>query len=378
MISTQEIFNTFYSEFKRNNKPSPQQAKAAWNIMTCRTQVMGGHIFKCDECDYSNIQFNSCRNRNCALCQNLSKTIWADQRANDVLDVPYFHMVFTVPQELRELIYKNQEITYPLLYKAVSETLKELSQSEKYLGAQIGFFLMLHTWSQDLYYHPHIHAVVMGGGLTKINEWKLSSKKFFIPVKVLSKKFKGKMLALLNKAYRNDKNTFFGLKEASFETIVNICYKKDWYTYAKETFKGPTAVIRYLSSYTHKVAITNKRIISINGEYVTISVKDRKNNNLKKTVTMKGIEFIRRFLKHVLPQGFVKIRYYGLLACRNKKKKLALCRKLSRSVVYRALYTGLSKTEIIKKVYGKDITLCPCCKFGTMMMTGSIAKIGFT
>jgi len=374
MISVQEVFNKFYPDYKNNNTPSPQQAKAAADIIACRTEAMGTRNFKCDECSYTSSQYNSCRNRHCTMCQNLLKTMWADQRANDVIDAPYFHLVFTVPKELRELIYRNQEIIYPLLYKAVAETIKELSGDSKYLGAQIGFFSMLHTWSQDLYYHPHIHTVLMSGGLTKINKWKTSSKKFFIPVKVLGKVFRGKLLYYLKKEYEDDKNTFFGLKETSFQSILDFCYKKDWYIYSKETLKGPLAVIRYLGRYTHRVAISNERILSMNENNVTILVKDRKNSNKQKTVTMTGIEFVRRFLMHILPKRFVKIRYYGILSCRNKKTKLVLCRKLSNSATYKARYTGLSKVEIIKKLFGKDISVCPCCKFGSLVLSLTIPK----
>ena len=377
MITVQQVFNKFYTEFKKNNTVSPQQSKAAIDIMSCRTLDMGAHVYECDECSYDFLQYNSCRNRHCNQCQSLLKTMWADQRANDVIDVPYFHVVFTIPKELRSLTYKNQEIIYPLMYKAVAETLKELSMDPKHLGVQIGFFSMLHTWSQDLYYHPHIHSVVMAGGLTDANKWRTSGKNFFIHVKVLGKVFRGKLLHFLKEAYKNEKTKFFGVNQTDLLALIDTCYKKDWYIYTKRTFQGPLAVIRYLSQYTHRVAISNERIISMTDMDVTILVTDRRTNQ-KKKVTLRGVEFIRRFLTHVLPTGFVKIRYYGIMACRNKKSKLSLCRKLSKSKTYKALFTGLSKAEVIKKIYGKDITVCPCCKFGILRKSFILPKWCFT
>jgi len=379
MITVQQVFNRFYGDYAKAHKLSPQQIKAAEDIMRCRTPEMGGHIYECDECGYRIPLYNSCGNRHCGLCQNLSRLMWADERANDVLDAPYFHVVFTIPKELHTLVYQNQELVYALMYKAVSETLAELSGSKNYLGAQIGFFSMLHTWAQDLSYHPHIHTVIMAGGLTKSNKWKASSKKFFIPVKVLAKKFRGKMLDYIKQYHQDAKLSFYGQAEVlkdkvNFQSLLNTCYQKNWYTYTKRTFSGPLAVIRYLGRYTHRVAISSERIISMDEQSITISVRDRDDNNKRKTVTMPGTEFIRRFLRHVLPKGFVKIRYYGIMANRNKKTKLVLCRKLSKSKKYTGRFNGLKPTEIIGIIRGKDISICPCCKFGSMKKVMSFLK----
>jgi uncharacterized membrane protein len=382
MITVQEVFNQFYGDFAKANTISPQQSKAARDIMQCRTPEMGGHLYECDECGYNTILYNSCRNRHCGLCQNLSRLMWSDERANDVLDAPYFHVVFTLPKEMHHLVYQNQERIYPLMYKAVAETLAELSGSSKYLGAQIGFFSMLHTWGQDLRYHPHIHTVVLAGGLSKINTWKTTGKKFFIPVKVLAKKFRGKMLHDLRAYHRQSLLEFYGeaavLKDAvAFNELINTCYRNNWYTYTKKTFSSPLAVIRYLSRYTHRVAIASERILSMNERNVTISVRDRSTKNKKGTVTMTGTEFVRRFLKHILPKGFVKIRYYGIMANRNKKTKLVLCRKLSKSSHYKAKFTGLTAIEVAKKIMRKDFTICPCCLFGCMKKSMSFPKGAF-
>jgi hypothetical protein len=279
--------------------------------------------------------------------------------------------VFTIPQELHSLIYQNQETLYDLMYKSVAETIAELSGDIKYLGAQPGFFSILHTWGQDLHYHPHIHTVVLAGGLNKLNEWRSSSKKFFIPVKVLAKKFRGKYLHHLKLYYSQNLLNFYGdaklyQNPERFGDLLDCCYAKDWYTYTRETFSNPTAVVNYLGRYTHRIAISNSRIIAMNEDTVTITVKDYQDDSKKKTLILTGVEFIRRFLMHILPKGFVKIRHYGLLANRNKKTKLALCRKLTGSPLLKPKFDGLTTIEIVSLLAGRDVTLCPVCKTGKL------------
>src|SRR5690606_18995300 len=297
---------------------------------------LGGHAYSCHTCGHYQVSYNSCRNRHCSMCQGVNKEVWVDKRKKDILNAPYFHVVFTMPEQLHGVIYHNQKLLYDLMYKAVAETLTELSADEKYLGAQIGFFSVLHTWGQNLHYHPHIHTVVLAGGLTNNNRWRSTSKKFFIPVKVLSKKFRGKYLYYLKQYYQENQLEFYNDLEIykdpkQFQKLIDECYDLDWYSYTKRTFGGPVAVMKYLGRYTHRIAISNQRIFSVTEDTVTIGVKDYKDHNKEKQVTMKTIEFIRRFLMHVLPQGFVKIRHYGLLANRNRKNKLAICRKLTKS-----------------------------------------------
>lgn len=290
-----------------------------------------------------------------------------DARSRDILDAPYFHVVFTMPQELHRLIYQNQKLLYDLMYKAVAQTIFELSRDPKYLGAQPGFFSILHTWGQNLHYHPHIHTVVLSGGLTRLNEWRSSSKKFFIPVKVLAKKFRGKYLYYLKEYYQEKRLNFYGdakqyQNPKVFQELLDSCYGVDWYSYSKKPFAGPLAVVNYLGRYTHRIAISNKRIISLNRNTVNIAVKDYKDASKKKTVTLTGIEFIRRFLMHILPKGFVKIRHYGILANRSKKTKLALCRKLTHSRIYHPKFEGLTTIEIVSLLANRDVTICPVCK----------------
>lgn len=371
MSTIQDALRRFYPAYRELYEPSLQQVKAALNIIRCRTNALGGHIQKCDKCDHIVVHYNSCRDRHCPMCQGLTNAVWVDRRSRDILNAPYFHVVFTMPQELHALIYQNQRLLYSLFYRAVAETLQELSWDEKYLGAQAGFLSLLHTWGQDLHYHPHIHTVLLAGGLTKLNQWRSSSKKFFIPVKVLSKKFRGKYLYYLKQHYHQDQLKFYGDAEKysdpkSFQELIDRCYAKDWYTYTKRTFSGPLAVLKYLGNYTRRIAISNSRVVSVNEDTVTISIKDYKEAGKRKETSLDGAEFIRRFLMHVLPKGFVKIRHYGILANRNKKTKLELCRKLSFSPTYKPKYEGLTTVEILCLLVGKDVTVCPVCREGRL------------
>jgi len=371
MDTVQDILIKFYPDYSNRYTPSCQQVKVVSQIMNCKTLALGGHVLKCDQCGHLKIFYNSCRNRHCPLCQGVNNAIWVDKRMQDVLDAPYFHLVFTMPSELHIPIYQNQKLLYGLMYKCVAETISELSSDPKYLGATPGFFSVLHTWGQDLHFHPHIHVVLLAGGLNELNQWQNSSKKFFIPVKVLAKKFRGKFLYYLKDYYKKDLIRFYG--EAAkyynariFWKLVNKCYDKNWYTYTKKTFNGPIAVLRYLGRYTHKIAISNSRILDVDDNSVTIAVKDYKEQSKDKILNLPGVEFVRRFLLHVLPKGFVKIRYYGLLANRNKKAKLEICRKLINSFLYKSRFKGLTKLEIICILVGKDITTCPVCKVGKL------------
>jgi len=314
------------------------------------------------------------------MCQGVTNALWVDQRNKDVVNAPYFHVVFTMPEELHPLVYQNQEKLHSLMYKVVAETLTELCRDPKYLGAQIGFISVLHTWSQDLRYHPHIHTVVMAGGLTELGKWRSSKKKFFIPVKVLSKKIRGKYLYYLKQCYARGLLEFYGSAEQyrnpeSFQNLIGLCYAKDWYTYTKKTFAGPQAVLKYLGNYTRRIAISNSRIVSVDKDSVTFTVKNRKEPGKRKTLSLKGIEFTRRFLMHVLPKGFVKVRYYGLLAGRNKKTKLALCKKLTASPIYKPIYEALTTLEVLCLLAGRDLTLCPACRKGKLIRVHSFHPI---
>jgi len=365
MNTVQKIFQRFYQSSLGRYKVSYQQAKAAKNIINCKTSALGGHVASCD-CGHVEAYYNSCRDRHCPMCQGVTKAMWVDQRCKDAIDAPHFHVVFTMPQELHRLIYQNQKPLYTLMYRATSETLFKLSLDPKYLGAQPGFFCILHTWGQDLHYHPHIHAVVMAGGLTKLNKWKSSRKKFFVPVKVLSKMFRGKYLHYLKECYQEGLLALDGdlqplQRPEEFQKLLDGCYNKDWYSYSKGALAGPMAVIEYLGRYTHRIAISNSRIASIDRDSVIFTVRDNKDAQKRKLLTLQGSEFIRRFLMHILPARFVKVRYYGVLATRNKKTKLALCRKLTSSATYAPKFDNMSTLEVVSLLLGRDVTKCPKC-----------------
>jgi len=372
MNTVQEVFKKNYQEYADTNKLSDQQQKVAYNVLNCHTEAMGANVRFCEECGHIETHYNSCRNRHCPSCQGINKDVWADARMEDTINAPYFHVVFTVPEQLKMIIYQNKEVTYNLLYKATAETIFELSNNKKYLGAKPGFFSVLHTWTQDLRYHPHIHTVLIGGGLTKIKHWRSSGKKFFLPVKVLAKLFRGKFLAVLKSLYNDGKLDFYSsiseLNDVNaFNMLLSEVYKIDWYTYIKDTFSGSSDVVEYLARYTHRVAISNNRIVRVGENTVTFKVRDRKATGELKQVTLDCHEFIRRFLMHVLPKGFVKIRYYGILASRNKKTLLVLCIKLTNTIEHKSKLKNLNKVEILFVLYKIDINLCPCCKIGKLI-----------
>lgn len=365
MFELQDIFHQYGRQYRTNHPLRPNQVKTMFDIENCRTAVLGGHADICDECGFTKISYNSCRNRHCPKCQTMSKEQWIEDRNYDLLNVGYFHVVFTIPDTLNSIVYQNQEVVYNLFFKAVSETLSELAANKKYLGAKIGVTTVLHTWGQNLEFHPHIHCIVPGGGLNACNQWIPSRKKFFIPVKVLSRKFRGKFLYLLQKA-----NLFFHSSIAELQDsqawagFLSIHYQKEWVVYSKPPFKSPTKVVEYLGRYTHRVAISNNRILKLEDGSVSFKWRDYRDGNIEKVMVLAAAEFIRRFLMHVLPFGFTKIRHYGLLSPRTKSLKFKLCKQLTNTVIVDKPKEKLPAIELLKKLTGKDVTLCPCCGIG--------------
>ncbi len=360
MVELQDIFRQFGAEYLERHPLSIVQEKAVRAILSCRTSALGAHIDRCDECGYEQISYNSCRNRHCPKCQTFAKEQWVEKQRQNLLNTRYFHTVFTVPDDLHPLFYQNQERMYGLLFKAASETVMELCADRKYLGATPGITAVLHTWGQNLHYHPHLHCVITGGGLADDSRWVSSRAKFFLPVKVLSRKFRGKLLHYLKK----EKLNFYG--QASrfenpqlFARLIDTLYKKDWVVYCKKPFGSADKMIAYLGRYTHRVAISNNRIISMNGGKVSFRWRD---NNRMKTMTLDAHEFIRRFLMHILPAGFRKIRHFGVFASRDKSKRLSLCRRLTRTRF--RLPDAKSASEKLAVLLGKDWNLCPCCGVG--------------
>lgn len=364
--TVQDIFNRFYPGYEKKHKLSHVQRKAAYSIMNCKTGSLGVNISVCEDCGCISIHANSCRNRSCPMCQEFRKEKWMDARREDVLDAPYFHVVFTVPDDLNPVIYSNQKVLYDALYRAVSATLHEVSADSRYLGAETGFICILHTWGSAMNYHPHIHTILLGGGLTGKNQWKTSERDFFAPVRVMSRLFRGKYMAELKKLWEDGKLEFHGTAEKyrnhyAFKELMDICYKKEWNVHCKETFNGAQSVIKYLGNYTHRIAISNCRIRRMDEKNVTYAVKDYKNAGHWKELTIPGEEFIRRFLMHVPPKRFVRIRHYGILSARNKRNKLTLCRNLSKSREYISRLKNMSASEMLNYLYGIDICKCNSC-----------------
>lgn len=343
--------------------------------MNCKSGSLGVNISQCSECGHTELHNNSCRNRSCPNCQAVPTEIWIDRRRAEVIDAPYFHVVFTLPHELNPLIYCNQDLLYSLLHKCCSQTLLELSADKKYLGAQPGIIQVLHTWNQELDYHVHMHCIISGGGLTSDRKIRKSSANFFIPVGVLRDKFKGKYLAQLDTLYQQGKLVFSSackaLQEAGeWKVFKNALYEKDWCPYIKETFNGFGNAIEYLGRYTHRIAISNSRILTVTETEVTFSARGRDPGEPKRQITLGHLEFIRRFLMHVLPPGFQKIRYYGFLNNRMKSKNLKLIFQIQGRQRFRRRYEGLSLADLIRTVWGKDITICPACGCPSMQYLG--------
>jgi ethanolamine utilization protein EutP (predicted NTPase) len=351
---------------------SSGQMKAYYSILNCRTHRLGSHLDVCDSCGHIEISYNSCRNRHCPKCQTFAKEQWIEKQGQYLLNVGYFHTVFTVPCELNIVFRQNQEIMYNLLFRAVSETLLELGHNPKYLGAKLGFTAILHTWGQNLLYHPHIHCAVPGGGLTDDGRWRYSRKKFFIPVKVLSRKFRGKFLALMRAAkLRFDGPAAHINHPAQYDAFIAALYKKNWVTYCKPPFENAGKVVAYLGRYTHRVAISNSRIISLEDGYVTFSWRDYADGNKVKLMKITAVEFIRRFILHVLPKGLRKIRHYGLLASGGKTKRMRLCQKLTDTPVNNS--PGSRKPlEILMDKLGPEFRKCPVCGAGTLIRASPV------
>jgi len=361
MIEIQDIFQEYGADYLKTHRLLPHVHKAVRAIINCRTSALGGHMDVC-ECGYTKISYNSCRNRHCPKCQALSKERWIMAQTEELLPVPYFHVVFTIPAELNGIVMQNRELMFNLLFKASQQTIRELARESKYLGAEIGLTSILHTWGQNLTFHPHVHMIVPGGGLTAEGKWKDSRKKFFIPVKVMAKRFRGKFLFYMKQAQLTLDGSLDNTKDAKqFHALIQSLYNKDWYVYCKRPFKTTHSVLEYLGRYTHRVAISNHRIISNKNGQVCFKYRDYKDNSKEKVMTLTANEFMNRFLLHILPPRFTKIRHYGFLASAIKGKKLTLCKKLLGAKNLLTPKEKLNTVELIKMLTGLDVTLCPVC-----------------
>jgi len=369
-IEIADLFNQFGHLL--GNLPG-EQRKVIRDITNCRTSVLGGHRLKCDQCEYEKNSYNSCRNRHCPKCQFLARVRWVEKRKEELLPSQYFHVVFTVPSELKPLILRNKKEFYNILFKAASETLKEVAQNPKNLGAQIGFIGVLHTWGQNLLDHPHIHFIVPGGGLNKKkNKWVACPKDYFLSVKILSRVFRGKVLNYLEKAFDNKEFKFIGQIEhlthyPNFKDLLITCATKDWVVYSKEPFAGPEQVINYLGQYTHRIAISNYRLVKLEGEKIYFRIRDPKNPGKKKIMALHVKEFLRRFILHVLPRQFIRIRHFGLLGSRLKKTTIAIILRLlgvKEKVIETLVQTW---KELLEKSTGINVDLCPNCQKGSLV-----------
>ena len=375
-----DVFRRYGPAYRQRHAGSLSrgQRRVMSAIALCRTAALGGHLEQCDSCGHQRPAYNSCRNRHCPKCQSLARAKWLEDRHAELLPVEYFHVVFTVPEEIAAIAYQNKEVVYGILFRATAETLRTIAADPKHLGATIGFLAVLHTWGQNLLFHPHLHCVVPGGGISTDGEhWVSCRPGFFLPVRVLSRLFRRLFLQYLQAAFDTAKLQFFSSLEPLREPQAFAAYlaplrRTEWVVYAKPPFGGPERVLNYLGRYTHRVAISNNRLLDIDNGKVTFRWKDYRHRDQQKTMTLEADEFLRRFLLHVLPDGFQRIRHYGFLGHRYRQTKLALCRQL--------LGVALTLTDIApqpdkpgyldlyEKLTGESRRECPVCHRGQMVV----------
>lgn len=353
-------------EFLAKHKLCAEQIKAFNAILTCRTSALGGHVSRCDSCGHTQQAYNSCRNRHCPKCQYIKQVQWIDRLKASLPPIRYFHLVFTIPQCLHKTLYINQASGYSILFKSAWTALQQCLANPKYLGAQTGAVAVLHTWGQTLTYHPHIHMIVPAGGLSSDEtEWIRSNQKYLLPVKVLSGVFRAVFSKMLQQAISkqqvnlpDDVKNYNQLKEAM--------YAKKWVVFAEKPLSGPERVIDYLGRYTNRVAFTNRRLVSDQEGKITFSYKDYGMDGIKRKMKLDANEFIKRFFMHVLPGGFYKIRYFGIMALCNMSTKLAMCFELLEKIAWIPQLQGLNAMELVRMLTGNNPLSCPMCKTGRM------------
>ena len=361
---------------------SSEQRRALCDIAACRTAALGGHVEECDRCGHQRIAYNSCRNRHCPKCQATAAAHWMEAREAELLPVEYYHVVFTLPAALGPIALQNPREVYGLLFRAAAETLQQIAADPEHLGAEIGFLAVLHTWGQNLQHHPHVHCVVPGGGLSPDgSRWIACRPGFFLPVRVLSRVFRGKFLAMLGHAFERGDLSFHGKLEVladpgEFQRRLTASAQTEWVVYAKPPFGGPEQVLKYLACYTHRVAISNRRLVALEDDEVKFHWKDYAHGGGERTMTLEAPEFIRRFLLHVLPSGFVRIRHYGFLANRIGREKLALCRELLGVEATPVPVAPEPAIEPKATVAGEPAaSACPACGAGRMVLVASFRAI---
>jgi Zn ribbon nucleic-acid-binding protein len=374
-VELADIFRLYADDYRRSHALSYEQLKVMHHIQICRTAALGGHVEQCDQCRFEQIAYNSCRNRHCPKCQTLTKEKWLNERKAELLPCGYFHLVFTLPHALNPIILSNKNTTLNILFAAVNQTLQAFAKDPQWrLEGRLGFISVLHTWSQKLIDHFHLHCLIPAGALSFTKDkWIPANEKYLFKITSLAKAFKKCYLKLLVNAYLQDQLIFTQKTAAlkskqAFKQLINSVSKKRFIAYAKRPFAGPQQVLEYLGRYTHRVAISNHRIISIDNRRVTFTYKDRQNDDEIKKMTLDADKFISRFLLHVLPKGFFKIRYFGFLSHTNKKELIPLIRKLIDA--HATLPEKIKKesiSQMMLRLTGIDISCCPKCKKGKMI-----------
>jgi hypothetical protein len=375
-VELADIFRAYGESYRRNHPLPVSHLKVMQAVERCRTAALGGHLEQCDRCGFKRPAYNSCRNRHCPKCQSLAKVNWLDKQKSELLPTGYFHLVFTLPHELNPLILVNKKPLINILFQSVWQTLAQFAQRR--LGGTLGITAVLHTWDQTLLDHFHLHCLVPAGVLSfDRNRWVSARQDFLFPVKALSLVFRAKFLDSLKKGFEQNKLLFVGqiapwADARSFDGLVKGLRKKPWVVYAKKPFGSPAHVLGYLGRYTHRVALSNNRICSVHNGEVTFAYRDRKNQDRRKSMTLDAAEFIRRFLLHVIPKGFMRVRHYGFLA-NHSKDCLSKCRQLMGLTPPLPLPPQRSTEELMLALTGIDIHRCPLCQKGTLVWASKLA-----
>ena len=386
-LEVADIFRRYGEAYRQQHDGSlsTAQRRVMTAIEVCRTAVLGGHLERCDCCHYERPCYSSCGDRHCPKCQSLARAAWVEKRTSEVLPTHYFHVVFTVPEQIASIAYQNKDLVYGILFRATAETLSTIAADPQHLGAEIGFFVVLHSWGQNLFFHPHLHCVVPGGGISPDGtRWISCRPRFFLSVRVLSRLFRRLFLTYLEEAFDSGKLQFSSSLAAledpqAFRRHLDPVRDVKWVVYAKPPFAGPQQVVDYVGRYTHRVAISNHRIVAIEDDQVKFHWRDYRDNNQRKTMPLSADEFIRRFLLHVLPSGFHRIRYYGFLANRHRKVKLQHCRELLAMAPQSESSSAPAAPEEYRDRYerltGRSLRECPVCHRGRMITIGVLPEV---